>query len=408
MKTKLILWLLLLVALPAGATQVKGADRLVINEPQVEDCYLAGRSVSIEAPVRGDLMVAASDLWIRDTVTGDVQLAAGNAVIEAPLMDDLRVLSGKIRIDNTVDGDIFIMGGEVELTSRAFVGGDIYLMGGSLILDGTALGNVKLYGGKVELNGQVEKMLLVRGGDAVINGAVRGNSSLAATHLQLGEKAAFYAPVRYWTKAGTLDFGSSMKNGEAAVYDEALAEKVNAWTEGDGNAAWAGFWLWRLAAAALSIVVLIALFGRYFRSVGQTFTNERIGHYMGLGLLLVLLTPLIAGLAFVTVIGIPLALTLTLLFTLLLAFAHVITAVVGAYVWRDYTHADWSPGRLMLAAFGLYVALKVVGWIPFLGWVVSILAVLTTFGVLVQAVRNSRRPPVEPVVPRPEPVEELV
>ena len=149
---------------------------------------------------------------------------------------------------------------------------------------------------------------------------------------------------------------------------------------------WAGKLAWWLAVSVSTLVVGLVLLWLVGRGAARILEagRTRIGPSIGLGLLLFFGLPLLAVIALVTVVGIPLG--LGLLAALLLIHA------------LGYSAAAWVLGRSILRGPTAWVVAFLVGWavlrvvalIPILGGLVWFAAVVLGLGALAVAIWRAR------------------
>ncbi len=359
----------------------QGKQNVNITTEVNDNLYVAGGNIIIEAPVRGDLVGAGGDIIIQDTITEDVLLAGGNLKVMGYIGDDLRIAGGTVVILNEINGDLLIAGGEVTVGKDAIINGEIILAGGKLIMNGTVRGKANIRSGEVVWNGIAEDALIVKAGNLSFNGTVKGGSEIAAPEIEIGEEAQFYGDVEYWNAKQELDFGSALLGGAVANYNSDLRVY-----DSDFNWKYLGigivaFWLYRLLAGALMIALLIWMFHRFFTRNDAETTRNYVSH-LGLGFLYVIGLPLLISLTFFTVIGIPVGFILMMFYGVTIMLGHVLAAVLIAYGWNKYYKKNWNRRMLFLASMVSFLTLKIIGTIPLIGFLISLLVVLTAFGTI--------------------------
>ncbi len=163
----------------------------------------------------------------------------------------------------------------------------------------------------------------IKAGEFEMAGIFRGPTQIAAYEISLTDKAQFHESVRYWQSAGDLDFGASLQGTATATFDESLKTNMD-----DRD--------WR----------------RAFRIGGLAFILFRI---LSSALLIVLL---------------------------IWALSHILAAILFVYWIPQNTDTSWTKGQKMLSAIGIYVLLKVVSWIPFVGWFILLVVMATALGIV--------------------------
>lgn len=371
--------------LSANALKFNSGDNLKIENPVYEDLYIAGGTLTINAPIHGDLVIAGGTIIINDSVTGDLMIAGGDITVNGFIGDDVRCAGGDIKINAGIAGDLLIGAGSVTINSNSAINGDVMAGAGSLKLDGVVRGDMNIGSGDVTINGNIGKDFDCRGEKAVINGIVSGKSIISAHDLTVGPDAAFHNDVRYWSK-GKVDFGLTMKNG-IATYDPSLAAERAQWYFLGFTAILLAFWY--LAVAFLFIILIQYLLRNLMRTAGsniQAYTGKSLGY----GLLFFIAVPVAAVLLCITIIGIPLGILALIVYAMLAVLASVISAVVIAN-WLSRNKVHKSNGNLAFMALLIFLGLKFISFIPFIGWLAMFVISCIAFGGIILSINRRNK-----------------
>ena len=140
------------------------------------------------------------------------------------------------------------------------------------------------------------------------------------------------------------------------------------------------FWLWQTLAALLAGILVVALFrGVVQRLVTSIAEETTLGALLGFTAFL--LVPVAAGVAMVTLIGLPIGLAAGLLFGLALYAAKLPIAV---WIGGRLLGLAGRPGASPYAAMGVGVVLLYLLFaIPFVGWVFWLAATWLGLGAMV-------------------------
>lgn len=378
----LFTWFFALVCtVPAFALRIEKGDNVRISQAVDEDIYVFGGYVYIDAPVHGDLWCAGGTVTVNDTVTGDIVAAGGNIYLRGVALDDVRAAGGTLVISGRIAGDLLSTGGTITVESGAGIGGDVALAGGTAYINNTIAGRLLSSGGTVALNGEVGKDFEFNGGDLTLNGTVGGTSVIVAKRIILGEKASLRGNVRYWTHDGEIDFGKALQSGVQATFDESLKQRFE-----QPDFKFLGFASFMAAVGYLIAAFILIwlgqwLFPKTFGKAARTVQAEPL-RALGLGFLYFAAVPIGVVMLFVTIVGIPVGLIALFFYIMFLALANVITALVGAH-WIDQRKGyNWSPLKMVFAALGLFILLKLLGFVPFVGWIAKIAVVFVAFGAI--------------------------
>lgn len=145
-------------------------------------------------------------------------------------------------------------------------------------------------------------------------------------------------------------------------------------------------------ALVVIALALAAVAGRQSNAAGLAITNET-GSVALAALLLWVVVPLVAVLAFVTVIGIPTGLMILLMVLPVVAMVGYVLAGLRLGTWLLYRGRPAElPDHPYLAGFVGVGILQLVGWIPAVGFLVATLAGLAGSGAIaLLAWRGMRR-----------------
>lgn len=379
--------------LPIHASHVQGGEDVTIDQPVEKNLYVAGANIKINAPVNGDVTGAGGEIWINDIVNADVTVAGGKLRINNQVGGDVRIAGGEVTITNNVLGDLMITGGELKIERGVVIEGDVHIAGGKVVFDGIAKGEMRMMGGEIIFHGIAEHGLMIKGGKLHFDGEVKGTSELAAEEINLGSNARFAGDVAYWTKDKKINFDPYLQNSASAKYDEHLKFETRLnerWVRGGI----AGFMIYRLLSAALLITLLISFFDKFFsKNTGQL--REHLGNYIGTGSAFIFGVPILAGLAFVTIIGIPVGLIMMGSYGVAMTLAGSLTAIIAAYELEKYLKRDWSKGAMIAVSIATFAVLKLVGMMAFPGKLIVFAVTLLAVGAVIQWLRQGWRKPDE-------------
>jgi hypothetical protein len=379
MKKFFLLMAMAINFLTAAAFRIEYGSNVTISKPVYEDVYIAGGTININAPIYGDLIIAGGTIFINDTVLNDIILAGGNVTFNGFVGDDIRCAGGNITIQKNVTGDVVIAGGTVNIISGVTIGG-LLASGGNITLDGNVAGEIRGAFGKLIINGNIAKDIDCRGGEITINGTIGGKAILAAKDIIIGSNAAFANDVRYWNRKNSLDFKQTLKNSKAN-FDPSLRINTGEWYY-LGAVTILGL-LWYLGMALLMILIMQYLFEGIIKKAADTVYTEALPSF-GFGLLFLITVPVAAVLAFITIIGVPVGILMVAMYITLLLLSTVITSVVIANWFNNRNHHHWNFWQRSFAAFGAFIALKLITITHIIGWVLVCIMISMAFGGIIR------------------------
>ena len=347
-----------------------------------DDLYAAGGDVYQQAAVEGDSFAAGGTVYVNETVGGDLHVAGGTVVVDAAIGDDARLVGGTITLSAPVQGDVIILGGKIHITKEANIGGDLYVQGGKVQVEGTVRGMTRIQSEDVRIEGTLNGPSEVRAVRAAIGGQLMSESRIAAQHISVGENAMFGGNLRYWQVAGPLQLGTKAKG--QAVYDLNLQRRAPQEAE-KSEAAFAGmiaaFSLFSLLSTALLIAVLLLLTKTFFKESAKKMLRKPGTSFLR-GLLYFIVTPIVAFLLLITIIGIPLAAVVGLHFVIAIIFAKALTAITWVRYFELRNGKAWGWWTVFGLSIAAFIVLKLLSIIPIIGWLACAVLTCMAFGAL--------------------------
>lgn len=353
------------------------SDSVLVTEAIDDDLYAAAGEVRLDAAIAGAAMVAAGSAAISGDVAGDVLLLGGKIDLGGGVGDDLRAAGGNVQVTGFVTDQAAITGGMVSLGPESAIGGQTWIAAGT-----------------AELAGQIGSDLRVLAGTVIISGQVAGNVEITAREIRL-EPGAVIGGDLIWRSSQPPTIAEDAQilgevrpaggPGVENLVDES-ADRV------------AGGWALGIAVVAAALALLWFAPQLVTRSAGVF--RAAPGRTLLLGAASLVLTPVIAFVLFVTVLGWLLGLIVFAgyVFGVLLAGLLGLLIVVQSLRGRFAAGAGgWLSLVLLLLVVG---ALLLAQQVPVLGTLLPALLVLAGFGALTALV-TGRSSPSLPAAPGP-------
>jgi cytoskeletal protein CcmA (bactofilin family) len=368
MKRKFFMFFLIfmfLLANPVNAMTFRSSEeRLLIPKGEViqGDLYASGGTVDIEGGVNGDLLVAGGYVVVNGDVSGDLISAGGVVTINGDVKEDVLLFGGNINVNGKIGGDFKAGGGSVVLSEKGKVGEDALIGCGNFIL-----------------NGSIGESLLVRAGSVILNGSVGDDARISSENLTLGSNAQINGNLTYYSS-------NKVKVTPGAQVAGEIVQKVPPRRKPKPSLPFAGaifYLLFSLAsflASLFTAFILLALFPKVTRETSKTLRGG-LWKSLGIGFLVLILLPPLAIFSIFTFIGLPLGMIGFAFYFVFLYLSQIIFSIfLGEKVLSGVTkEEETSP---YLSAFMGLLIIAILGFIPFLGWLVKFVVVLFGLGAL--------------------------
>jgi cytoskeletal protein CcmA (bactofilin family) len=355
-----VLTLGLLLGLSVTSFAMTDAGETVTQRGTVDDdYYAAGSRVDVDADIAGDLVVAGGDLFIGKRVQADVMAAGGTINLRGEIVDDVRAAGGEITIDAKIGDDLIAAGGEVRVTSGTSVGGGAWLAGGDVFMGGT-----------------INKDLMAGAGNIQIAGTIHGDVTLQGAEIEILKSAVIEGNLLYRSP-------QEAKIDPDAKITGTITYEETEWDHGD-----------RGAGIIFSVTMLVASFVLLLLFPGFTVSSarriaSRPWQSLGLGFLLLVVTPIIAVLLISIVLGVWIGLSMMALYFVALLSGFLVSCFfLGDWGARLLGKELSTTGGRMLSVAIVIVLLGLIQLIPVLGGLLIFVLLLFGLGAMMLQVHH--------------------
>lgn len=322
----------------------------------------------------------ASDV---ERVGDDVYLFGREAIFESNTLGDAVVTGGRVLLRGSIGGDAMVAGGEVNIQS--VVGGSLFAAAGDVGIEGYIRKNARAAGESVTLAhaGQVEGALTVIARRITVAGYVGGYALLNGNHVHVDGTVRGDLRV----KGGNLTLGPNALIHGRLVYDGGTPPSIDPSARVLGGItvpeerpddASPGVAHWVLLIGLIVVTSLFLILAPNAVRYVTRSLRTRPGWSFVIGLVALVGVPMVILALAITVVGIPLSVLLIFSYAVLLILGYLVFAASLADLTLERPAAAPVWQRIILTALAL-VVLFGLALIPYVGWLVWIVAV--TFGV---------------------------
>jgi hypothetical protein len=338
-------------ARPSGpASYVTVPSSQVVNG----DYFGFGESVEISGTINGDLYASGGRIVIDGRVNGDVLVAGGRVTLSGTVSQDVRTAGGSVTIAGNIGRNLTVAGGNVEILSSARVDGGLVAAGAS-----------------VDLSGPIGGAARIAARNLVIANRIGGGVDAAVGTLRVASNAEIRGNLNYLSgREASISEGARI---QGKVVRSVPPERPRLFPA--ALFAWLAFVLVNFVSTLILGLLSLRFLPRFHQSVVTTL-RERPWASLGIGFIAAVVLPVLCGLLFAIVVGIPLGLILLAAFFILLYWSRIYAiARIGEAIL-----ARLRPASSRATAFVLgLVVYYILAIIPFIGWLLVPLVVL--FGV---------------------------
>ena len=413
----LLVLVLAAAVVPTGmAYTLREGDKVVIQEGEVieDDLYVGAATLEVNGTIKGDLVAAGQKITIgpKGVVEGDLLAAGQSITILGTVQDDVRAAGMAISLASggKVGSDFVGFGYSVSSAADSVIRGDVLAAGGQVLMAGEVAGDARVFAGAFKLEGTIGGNLVTEVGaasdqppfnpmmfvpDAPQMPTVPGGLTISE-QAKVSGNIEYTAPQEAVLPAGVA--GGTVKFIQAAVKTEETP------TEQQSNAV--VDYLVKLAQNFLSILIIgllllwrapglvdrgtARLVEKPLPSLGWglvalvSFGFGLLALVIGAILLAILLGLVTLGGLVSLVVGVGGLLLSGLSVGFLFAssyLAQILVSVVGGRWILGRIQPGLAQNRFWPFLLGLVIFALLVS-IPYLGWLINALAVLSGLGVL--------------------------
>lgn len=359
------------VAAPNVTVRVDRIER--VERDFGNDRFAAGRSLQIDKPVAGDLIAAGGSVDVMTTVDGDAVLAGGTVTVSKRVAQNFYGAAGKLYINDAVGRNARVAGGQVTFSQVSEV-----------------MGNVSAAGGEVTLNGKVKGHVIVAGGHVLIDAIVGGDVEATSGQVELGPNARIGGKLRYASREPLKRDPAAQVQGAVETFAPPGGWPVPENVE--HRMGRTGGWVWTVGLLVVA-AALVAFLPNFYAGVAMTLRSHA-GKSLLIGFITLVCVPVLALLFLITIIGVPLALLIVLMYLIMLAVGYVSTGIALGDWLLLRARGDGVQStlwRVGAAVVGVLVV-SLLARIPWLGGWVVLVALLVGLGALALQIWKLREP----------------
>lgn len=403
----LVLCCSFILAPTALAFESRGGDQVIITADEVinDDLYVGANRLVINGVVKGDVLAGATAIEVNGKIEGDLMAGAQSVVINGEVTDDVRVGATAVTIGEKgkIGDDLLIGGYSLEARPGSVIGGNIGGGTGQTVLNGRVGGDVNIGAGGLLLNGPIAGNVTAEvgapGQTPPFNPFMFMRNAPAVTPiaagLSFGSNAVISGTLTYRTSVSTTIPANAVMGGVNFVQ---VAQSTPAAPLTPASLQQRG-----IRAAQYWIVLL--LLGLLFVAIARRLTRNAAdvlgttaGQSFVWGIAALILCPLVLLLLVGVLIALSFGLNLVglgeaagtifgvgILTAVILALLFVLALWLFTKITVSYQLGRWLTGSVESVFWPLFLGALIVAvlvWLPYAGWVLSLLITLYGLGAL--------------------------
>lgn len=363
------------ITITADGGKVEAAGASVDVTGNASSVRAAGALVNVSTTSAGDTEVAGAQVSVSGSTGGKLNVGGGVVDATGTVAGDANVGGAVVKLNLQTTGNLHVGGASVVIATTNTVGGKLEAYGANVVIAGHITGPVKAGGAVVTFDGQADGAVELSGSKVVIGPNARISGDLLVRSLNPPE-----------LQPGNVISGAVTQ------------EQPQTWW---AVAPWQGVLIFGAALAAGTVLTgLVAMLfgGHVFTTATEHVRHRPLSSFL-FGILTWILVPFIAVVLMVTVIGISAGFALLFLMPFLVVFGHAVAATgIASALFVRRAGPIGVPGAILMLIIGS-IALVALGLIPWVGWIIVLIALVLGVGAFTRTLigRVRRRDP-QPMV----------
>lgn len=354
---------------PVYAFEMRTGDSVLVEHTSTisGSLFVSGSSVDVEGTVNGDVYCAGRNITISGQVDGDVLCVGQTIDITGMVNGNVRIAGQTVNVSGLVKRNATVTGQSVNVTHEGKVAGEFFTAAQLLNVAGTV--------GK-SIGGWAQSMQ--------INGVVTGPVKVATQTLTVSDGAHLSGGLDYTSKSvatisqlATVSGGIVHREPPPTQNTKPVAVTAKPFSPAGS-----------LAGIIFSILVGFLIIKLWPKSTARILNFMTDTPFMTwfVGFIAIMLIPLIGIFLVLTIIGIPFAVILFIVFALLLWVSRIYVGMWLGEHLLDALNVGNSDNKYLQVLVG-FIVLWLMFRVPLFGGLVSFLAVVWGLGAIVQVKR---------------------
>lgn len=339
-------------------------ENLVLSADNDDTQFLAGRTVTVTARVADDVFAAGRDIVFQEAAVGIAIVAGATVTLNGGTAADLIGVAESLTIGGRVDDDVMAVGRRFAITPEGVVAGD-----------------ARLAAETISVRGRIGGTLRAAARTITIDGIIDGKVDVLAETVILGPNARIAGDLVYRSGHEPQIAEGAVVGGEVRRLELHLPNlrRIVLALIGIGIFL-AVSWLTAVIVLLLGVQIAFSAFGT---AAATRVVSRPLPHFArGLGLLLVAIA--LAGVATVSVVGLPIGLAVLTALALGNLFALAAGSLAVGLVVRRLMRSGDPGGASQIGWLiaGLFV-LIIAALIPYVGGLAVAVVLVAGFGAVI-------------------------
>lgn len=315
-----------------------------------------------------------------NTSRGDLYILENNASIENDVDGNLFVLADNVDIAANVNGNVFVMGTNVNLKSN--VSGSVFALASNLNFVSGQVTDVYFYGTNISMaeDAVVSREAKMMGDTIKISGTITGDLYTQTDKISLDETGKITGKLVYSGELSQVTEGQIGSLEKQEIKTTVVEQKSSFANKAESV-------LYKTVTALFIIGLIVLVTDKKMET--KVTVSDAIKGIIG-GFIWIVIIPVIVIVLMLTIIGLPFSVLLLALYVLMFFVAiPAMSLQISAYILNIKNKN--SKVLLWLLAVVIYCALAILRQIPTLGIVITFIAGLYGFNLIMKTLFSKKK-----------------
>lgn len=291
--------LILLLSSFFAEAKISIGDSVLIEQPSEEEIFFIGDEIVVTAPLKSEFIGIGRNITAVSEAKGDFIAVGYNVNFKGNSEQDIYLAGGNITVEGDMKGSIAILGKNV--TIKGDISGNLRVSAENITIEGTVIDKTILWGKNIAISGNFNDL------------------SVYGTHLHFNPDTTVKGALSYSSSEDT-DLSNITVLGETywrKPFNEQMKEKLP----------WKIFKrFYGFFSLLIPVLMTLLFFPNLFQQTVEMSGRKFIPSFFG-GLFLIISSLLLILISFITIIGVPLGLILTMSLSALVYIARIFPAI---------------------------------------------------------------------------------
>lgn len=312
----------------------------------------------------------------KEDIFDDVYQIGETINITQNVHGNVYIISEKINIENAnIDGNLFLIAEKINIKNTSILG-SAYIIGDEVTFD-SSVQDIYMLGNEVNIaeNCDVFRTARIAGNFVNIAGQIGQNCYIDSEKINVESEAVINGVLDYSTKESNIDASAIVNEIREEIKEDTNVEVEEKTIQTLKN----GLNVLDIVGNIFKAIILIGIISLVFKNIENSTKGMNIASFCGAtvkGMAALIGLPILSIILLVTVLGAGIGVLLILVYIILLYISTSVTSLVLA---TNIVKENSKLKRYLIACV-IFVIYTIISKLPYIGWIISFIALVAGLG----------------------------